>query len=246
MKDWRIILKKIIYLLPIFILLLLFSLSSAEKKPVVGPKIFISEKEWDFGYIPQNAAVSHYFTIKNVGDDTLQIIKVRPGCACTYAPLKKEFLAPKDSTSLEVIFSSRNYQGSKTLIVAIFSSDTSNFSDINFTANIENEFPLFQVEPLQVKFDSLKVGKNSLKKVTLLNKSASPLQIIVAEKPREFIDFQISKNSLNPKEKAEILLQVNRKATPGPFQTNLTLDFSGQGPEKTRYTLPISGNILSK
>lgn len=246
MKDWRIIVKKIIYLFPIFILLLLFSLSLAEKKPVIGPKIFISEKEWDFGYIPQNAAVSHYFTIKNVGDDTLQIIKVRPGCSCTYAPLKKEILAPKDSTSLEVIFSSRNYQGSKTLIVAIFSSDTSNFSDINFTANIENEFPLFQVEPLQVKFDSLKVEKNSLKKVTLLNKSASPLQIIVAEKPREFIDFQISKNSLNPKEKAEILLQVNRKATPGPFQTNLTLDFSGQGPEKTRYTLPISGNILSK
>ena len=238
--------KKIIYLFSIFILLLLFSLSSAEKKPVVGPKIFMSEKEWDFGYIPQNAAVSHYFTIKNVGDDTLQIIKVRPGCACTYAPLKKEFLAPKDSTSLEVIFSSRNYQGSKTLVVAIFSSDTSNFSDIDFTANIENEFPLFQVEPSQVKFDSLKVEKNGPIKVTIMNKSTSTLNVAVTEKPKDFIDFQISKNSLNPKEKAEILLQVNRKATPGPFQTNLTLDFSGQGPEKTRYTLPISGTILSK
>jgi len=246
MKEWRITVKKITYSLPIFLFLLLFSISQGQKKPAVGPKIFMPEKEWDFGYIPQNAAVSHFFTIKNVGDDTLQIIKVRPGCACTYAPLKKEFLAPKDSTSLEVIFSSRNYQGSKTLIVAIFSSDTSNFSDINFTANIENEFPLFQVEPSQVKFDSLRVEKASPKKVTIVNKSTSPLQILVAEKPREFVDFQISKSSLNPKEKTDILLQVNRKAAPGPFQTNLTLDFSGQGPEKTRYTLPISGIIISR
>lgn len=246
MKDWRITVRKIIYLFPIPIFLLLFSLSLAQKKTPVGPKIFLPEKEWDFGYIPQNAVVSHFFLIKNTGDDTLQIIKVRPGCACTYAPLKKDILAPKDSTSLEVIFSSRNYQGSKTLIVAIFSSDTSSFSDINFTANIENEFPLFQVEPSQVKFDSIRVEKNNPKKIIILNKSTSSLQIAVAEKPKEFIDFQISKNSLNPKEKAEILLQVNRKVTPGPFQTNLTLDFSGQGPEKIRYTLPINGTILSK
>lgn len=238
--------KKITYLFPILVFLLLFSLSQAQKKTPVGAKIFLPEKGWDFGYIPQNAVVSHFFLIKNTGDDTLQIIKVRPGCACTYAPLKKDILAPKDSTSLEVIFSSRNYQGSKTLIVAIFSSDTSNVSDINFTANIENKFPLFQVEPSQVKFDSLKVEINDSKKVTIMNKSTSILNLVVTEKPKDFIDFQISKNSLNPKEKAEILLQVNRKATPGPFQTNLTIDFSGQGSEKTRYTLPISGTIISK
>jgi len=238
--------KKITYFLPILLFIFLFSVSHGQKKTVLGPKISLPEKEWDFGYIPQNAVVSHFFTIKNDGDDTLQIIKVRPGCACTYAPLKKGILAPRDSTSLEVIFSSRNYQGSKTMVVAIFSSDTSNYPDINFTANIENEFPLFQVEPSQVKFDSLRVDKTNPKKVTILNKSTSPLQILVAEKPREFVDFQISKNSLNPKEKTEILLQVNRKATPGPFQTNLTLDFSGGGPEKTRYTLPISGIILYK
>lgn len=232
------------------LLLLFFSESQAQKKPVLGPKILLPETEWDFGYVPQNAVVSHFFTIKNVGDDTLQIIKVRPGCACTYAPLKRDLLPPKDSTSLEVIFHSKNYQGSKTLVVAIFSTDTTNVSDINFTADIENEFPQYQVEPLQVKFDSLGPGKYSPKKVVITNKSASPLQITVAEKPKDYIDFQISRNSLNPKEKSEILLQVNPKASPGAFQTNLTLDFSGastaQGSEKTRYTLSISGTIPSK
>jgi hypothetical protein len=237
--------KKIFYLIPILLFIIYFSLASGEKKPVKGPKLFLPEKEWDFGYVPQNSTVSHFFTIKNTGDDTLQIIKVRPGCACTFAPLKKDLLAPQESTSLEVIFNSKNFQGLKNMVVAIFSTDTLNILDINFTVNIENEFPLFQIEPLQVKFDSLRVEKTTPKKVTILNKSTSPLQITIAEKPKEYIDFQLSRQSLNPKEKAEISFQINNKATPGPFKTNLTLDFS-YGSEKTRYTLPISGTIISK
>ncbi|MCJ7497762.1 MAG: DUF1573 domain-containing protein [candidate division Zixibacteria bacterium] len=242
--------KKISYLIPILLFIIYFSLASGEKKLVKGPKLFLPEKEWDFGYIPQNSTVSHFFKIKNIGDDTLLIVKVRPGCACTFAPLKKDLLAPQESTSLEVIFNSKNYQGSKTMVVAIFSTDTSNISDINFTANIEDEFPLIQVEPLQVKFDSLRIEKSNPKKVTISNKSNFPLQMLVVEKPRDFIDFQLSQNNLSPKETAEILLQINPKAVPGPFKTNLTLDFSNgssvQGSEKMRYTLPISGTIISK
>jgi hypothetical protein len=242
--------KKIIYLIPVLLLVIYFSLSSGEKKPVKGPKLFLPEKEWDFGYIPQNSTVSHFFKIKNIGDDTLLIIKVRPGCACTYAPLKKNLLAPEESTSLEVIFSSKNYQGPKSMVVAVFSTDTSNISDINFNADIENEFPIIQVEPLQVKFDSLRVEKSNPKKVSISNKSNLPLQILVVEKPGDFIDFQVSKYNLNPKETTEILLQINPKAAPGPFKTNLTLDFSNgstvQTSEKMRYTLPISGTVISR
>lgn len=236
--------KKIVSL--VFLLTLIFLISSTfgQKKSAQGPKIFLPESEWDFGYIPQGSTVSHFFKIKNIGDDTLQIVKVRAGCACTYAPLRKDLLAPQESTYLEVTFNSKNYQGLKNMGVAIFSNDTSTISDIYFTANIENEFPLIQIEPLQLEFDSLKIEKLSSKKVTILNKSNSVLKMIIVEKPKDLIDFQVSRSDLNPKEKAEITFQINPKAKPGPFQTNLTLDF--QGTEKIRYTLPISGTIISK
>jgi hypothetical protein len=129
--------------------------------------------------------------------------------------------------------------------VAIFSTDTSTVSDIYFTANIENEFPLVQIEPLQVEFDSLKAEKATLKKVTLLNKSSSPLQMVIVEKPQDFIDFQIPKKILNPGEKADIVFQVNQKASSGLFRSNLTLDFQSGG-DKIRYTLPISGTVISR
>ena len=43
------------------------------------PKVLMPETTWDFGKIPQGAVVSHSYWIKNVGGDTLRIIKVRPG-----------------------------------------------------------------------------------------------------------------------------------------------------------------------
>lgn len=242
--KWRVIMRKIANLVPFLTLIFLLSSASGEKKTAQGPKIFLPEEEWDFGYIPQGSVVSHFFKIKNIGDDTLQIVKVRPGCACTYAPLSKDLLAPQESIYLEVTFNSKNYQGPKNMGVAIFSSDTSSISDIYFTANVENVIPLVKIDPLQVKFDSTQIGKNIQKKVNILNSSSSLLQMTVVEKPKDLIDFQISKSELNPKEKAELTFQINPKATPGPFQTNLTLDF--QGTEKVRYTLPISGTIISK
>jgi len=43
------------------------------------PKILVPEQQWDFGYVPQNGTYSHDYLIKNIGTDTLRIIKVKPG-----------------------------------------------------------------------------------------------------------------------------------------------------------------------
>lgn len=40
---------------------------------------YFPEKEFDFGYIPQGAFVSHSFWILNKGGDSLEIIQVKPG-----------------------------------------------------------------------------------------------------------------------------------------------------------------------
>jgi hypothetical protein len=43
------------------------------------PRISFSEVTWDFGITPNNSRISHVFWIKNIGGDTLRIIKVEPG-----------------------------------------------------------------------------------------------------------------------------------------------------------------------
>ena len=44
-----------------------------------APLLQIPEKEFDFGYVPQNSKVSHVFWLYNKGDDSLIIKKVVPG-----------------------------------------------------------------------------------------------------------------------------------------------------------------------
>lgn len=43
------------------------------------PKITIPEARWDFGHAPQQSALTHDYIITNTGDDTLKIIRVKPG-----------------------------------------------------------------------------------------------------------------------------------------------------------------------
>ncbi len=44
-----------------------------------APKILVPETAWDFGHVPQNSNLRHDYWIKNIGTDTLKIIKVKPG-----------------------------------------------------------------------------------------------------------------------------------------------------------------------
>jgi hypothetical protein len=44
-----------------------------------APKILIPEMSWDFGHVPQNSTLTHDYWIKNIGTDTLKIIRVKPG-----------------------------------------------------------------------------------------------------------------------------------------------------------------------
>jgi len=44
-----------------------------------GPNLTIPESEFDFGYVPQHAKVSHIFWLYSTGDSTLRITKIIPG-----------------------------------------------------------------------------------------------------------------------------------------------------------------------
>jgi hypothetical protein len=46
---------------------------------LAGPKLTIPQPEFDFGYVPQMAKISHDFWLYSTGDDTLRIFKVSPG-----------------------------------------------------------------------------------------------------------------------------------------------------------------------
>ncbi|MDX9857031.1 MAG: hypothetical protein RBT76_04535 [candidate division Zixibacteria bacterium] len=56
-------------------LLLLFAAGSL----TAAPRLEIPENTFNFGYVPQNATISHDFWLYSTGDDTLRILRIVPG-----------------------------------------------------------------------------------------------------------------------------------------------------------------------
>jgi rhodanese-related sulfurtransferase len=67
------------------------------------PIVTVDEPDYDFGEIGQGYMVKHTFILRNTGDETLDIVRVRTTCGCSTAALPTNQLAPGDSVPLEVL-----------------------------------------------------------------------------------------------------------------------------------------------
>jgi hypothetical protein len=62
--------------LPIFLAIYILSFCNIGW---ANPILSIPEPDFDFGFVPQNAKISHVFWLHSTGTDSLRIENVRPG-----------------------------------------------------------------------------------------------------------------------------------------------------------------------
>ncbi len=113
--------------------------TTTDTLPPSKARIDFDTREFDFGFAPQgNAYLVHIFTVKSVGEDTLKIVRVRPTCGCTAAPLAKRKLAPGESTELTAIFRTRGYRRAVRKSIKVESNDpTHRIVSLRFSANLD-------------------------------------------------------------------------------------------------------------
>lgn len=220
------------FLIVAFLFLLSSAYSETKKSP--QPKIEIKENTWDFGYIPENEVVTHTFIIRNVGDDSLFITKVRTTCCCTHAPLSRSRLGPKEKAEIEVSLNSRRLKEDVQKAIYISSNDTiARFSSIFIGAKVGTQNEMVELFPDKVWF---KEGEKN-KTLWVKNISDSFIQISVPGSPKSPVEFKIDKMNLNPFDSTQISFNIKEDEFFRPFKTSLTLDFSGV--KKIRCTIPI-------
>lgn len=66
---------------------------------------------WDFGQVKEGEILQHNFTLTNDTQNTLNIKGVNTSCGCTVPKIKKNTLAPGETTFLEVKFNTKGYFG---------------------------------------------------------------------------------------------------------------------------------------
>ncbi len=74
----------------------------------------------------KNSPVNAKIKLKNVGNETLKISEVKPGCGCTAAPLDKYEIAPGEFATLSVSLNISTYSGETVKSIRISSNDPQN------------------------------------------------------------------------------------------------------------------------
>lgn len=207
-----------------------------------APQIAINNNTFDFGFVPQKATLSHTYWITSIGTDVLKITKVVPGCGCTKAPLASNEIAPGDSTSLEIIFSTKSFRNKITKRPKIYSNASNTAERISFTAFVvsdqESMLPI-TINPFAVNqfhFDS----DNKSATFLIANHSDQVISISIVDFPKNAFSVILPKK-IQPHESVEgkILLHEDFKTV--SFKKSLTLELDN--PEKSRYTIPIVHTI---
>jgi hypothetical protein len=223
----------------------LYVLVFAQEEKLSKARIFLPDTRWDFGCVPKRGSVCHTFKVKNIGEDTLIIVRVRPGCGCTMAPLSKDRLAPDETADLEVIFDPEKIRkGETSKNIQIISNDpTKPFQDLSFTARVEETNSLAKLTPEEACFDTIRqVGKAKLRLI-VENISQEKLSMKLIDEPKDFVELNIEKHSLKPGEKAEITLGLKKDAPQGSFRTSFSLDFENS--KMARITVPVYGVVAT-
>jgi len=220
--------------------------ASAQKGELSRAKISFSETMWDFGCVPKSGRVSHTYQIKNIGEDTLIIVKVRTSCGCATVPLSKQRIAPNETADMKVFFNPRKIRvGETRKKLQVISNDSSNpFTEVQFTAKIGMSSSLVKIIPSGINFDTISQGIEDEKSITIENISGEKLSMELIEGPGENVDLDLESKSLKPGESIQITLKLKKEAISGNLHTSLTLDFEGS--KIARVSIPISGVIVSK
>jgi len=201
------------------------------------PKIFVPQPHWDFGKTPKGGIISHKYWTKNVGSRVLYIIKVRPGCGCTQAPLEKLFIPPNDSAPAELVFNSTSFSGKSKKGAIIVSTDSiTGQVSIDFTvdvvAHFDSTYPLY-FQPCSLTF----VPTSKAQQIDIKNVSPGKVGLKIIDSPDEYFQVSLTKGRLPAGKSCKLKIQ-NKKGLPmeSSFKS-ITLEATGDS--SYRFTLPI-------
>lgn len=227
---------------PLTSLLMLLLISST----VAGPMFKLSETEFDWGRTCQHATVSHRFWIESIGDDTLVITKIVPGCGCTKAPLRDSILAPGQKTPLDIFFSTKSYSG-KVKKVTYFET---NANDLKTRLRIRAELlpkpdsarPIY-ISPIKVDISQFRPKPRTKSKFFIINADTVDYALTLIDHADHIFDLDWP-DSVKAGDSVKVAITLHEDSLDFEFDHSVTFQISDE--MYTRYSVPIRRMIRIK
>ena len=218
-----------------------------------APRISVSPELFDFGKIVEGTMVHKEFDIKNLGNDTLKIDKVRASCGCTAAQPQKTVLLPGEATTINVTFNSAHRSGKQRKYIYVFSNDPQN-SEFRFTFFadvVENKDESLLMTAPQLKMDrhsydfgKIHEGEKLKLTVDLENIGKDVLEIRDVKTSCGCTVASLSSKKLNPGEQGKMDIELDTSDRIGKMARTVTL--YSNDPQNPEQTITLFVNILER
>ncbi len=235
--------KKILAILTVIGFLALMPADGSAQES--GSRISLPDSIFDFGFFATDATVHHTFPIINTGDATLDIIKVKPTCGCTTAPLESNKIAPGDTTYVDLYYDSIRRAGLNKKRVSILSNDPiTPLREIAFIAITGRNHPFVELTPGVINMGRMSPSKvDRVFKSTITNKIEEELTLELISHTGQYVDVELEKKTLAPGESAQIIMTL-KKIPEDPRHYNFSATMSITNDETTiNLTLPAVGRL---
>jgi archaellum component FlaG (FlaF/FlaG flagellin family) len=171
---------------------------------IFPPKIeVVGGPTYDFGEIYRGEKVTHVFTIKNAGSDTLFIKNVTATCGCTAAIVSTSAVPPLGTTEVSVTFNSTGYSGKVGKAATVHTNDPTNPSQqLTIMTDIRE---VLRIDKAYVDFQQAKVDSTSSAVVQLKNATNKSLKILGVETKVGGLQLELERQNLKPGESTKLI-----------------------------------------
>jgi hypothetical protein len=221
---------KRINLFSLMIFLMMISCSASEKDTAVLNSKAKLEVEggasYDWGKVhPIDSPLKTKIKLYNRGSDTLHIIKVKPGCGCTTAPIDKEYVEPGGYATLDISLTLSNTTQSVHKMIEISTNDPVNEK---FVLHLKCEViaPITFFPNKYLSFGIMHIGKETRVKLILTNETDSDIYLKDIQLEPALLKTNIRNNDIiHAKGDLELIVTVIPTST-GPFKGTVKFNTS--------------------
>ncbi len=216
-----------------------------------APNVLIPEATFNFGKVPQHVKISKTYWVKSIGDDTLKILTLIPGCGCTQIPLKDSVLGPGDSSSFEVQFSTQAYRGYITKKPYLTTNAGPDNVYLEFNAEVlvdSTQFQPLRINPYKLDVSQFTIEPRRKASAWILNMSDKNLQLSMVDSSGKNFVAELPK-MVKAHDSAQVTVTVNEDAITKEFEQSITFKVNDETisvfslPVQRMYRMPQpSGN----
>lgn len=207
---------------------------------LAGPAIKVDYTTFDFGKTVQHVQVTHDFLIESVGDDTLIITRIVPGCGCTKAPIQDSILAPGERTLLSIALSTKSYAGSITKTPYLMTNISADRVMLTIKAEVmieESASAPLKISPFEIKIPSSNKPDKRQAAFLLENRGDQDLLVSLVDMDASLLEVELPER-IKPGQAATGIVKVRRDVAVENFEKSITFEVADT--KRTRYSLPVS------